>query len=84
MARCTIRLGDRSGFASGITYSHSESAADGSYNESLSVENDTQSLYLKPLGMSTMGRGGREEGKLSMEGAAEFYWELFIAPLQRE
>jgi hypothetical protein len=83
VARCTIRLGDRTGYMAGITYSHDDSAADGSYNESLSVEHDDQTLYLRPLGMSMMQRGNREENRLSMEGGAELYWELFIEPLQR-
>jgi hypothetical protein len=83
VARCAIRLGDRTGYIAGITYSHDDSAADGSYNECLSVEHDDQRLYLKPLGMSTMRRGSREENRLSMEGGAELYWELFIEPLQR-
>jgi hypothetical protein len=83
VARCAIRLGDRTGYMSGITYSHDDSAADGSYNESLSVENDDQTLYLRPLGMSMMRRGGREQNKLSMEGGAELYWDLFVEPLQR-
>jgi hypothetical protein len=83
IARCGIRLGHRTGILSGITYSHNESADNGSFNESLSVEHDDQALYLKSLGMSTMRSGGREEKKLSMEGGAELYWELFIEPLQR-
>ena len=58
---------------SGITYSYDDGADNGSYNESLSVEHDDQTLYLKPLGMSMMGRGGRQEGKLSLEGGAELY-----------
>jgi hypothetical protein len=53
------------------------------YNESLSVEHDNQTLYLKALGMSMMGSGGRQQSKLSLEGGAELYWDLFIAPLQR-
>ena len=68
---------------SGITYSHNDSADNGSYNENITIEHDDQTLYLKPLGMSMMGRGGRQEGKLSREGGAELYWELFIEPLQR-
>jgi hypothetical protein len=83
VARCKIALGDRSGFVSGITYSHNDSASSGSYNESLSVEADEQALYLKPFGMSMMGRGGREASKLSPEGGAELYWGMFIEPLQR-
>ena len=54
------------------------------YNESLSVKNDSQQLFLEPLGMSTLRRGNQQNDKLSMEGAAEFYWDLFIEPLQRD
>jgi hypothetical protein len=82
VARCAIRLGDRTGYHAGITYSHNDTG-DGGYNESLSVEHDANHLYLKPLGMSMLRRGGVESEKLSLEGAAEFYWELFIDPLQR-
>jgi len=82
LARSSIRLGDR-GFGAGITYSNSDSASDGSFNESLSVENDDQTLYLKPLGMRTMSYGDHKKEKLSVEGGAELYWSLFIEPLQR-
>jgi hypothetical protein len=82
VAHCAVRLGHRTGVMSGITYSNSGDADGTSYNESLSVEADDQSLFLRPLGMS-MHRGGRDEGKLSLEGGAEMYWELFIEPLQR-
>jgi hypothetical protein len=81
VARCSVFLGDRSGYVFGIGYSNSDSAPPGSYNENLTVENDDQMLYLKPLGMSMRHRG---EGKLSPEGAAEFYWAMFVEPLQRE
>ena len=53
----------------------------GSYNENLTVETDEQALYLKALGMSF---AHQREGKLSMEGAAELYWGMFIETLQRE
>ena len=82
VARCAIRLGDRTGFMSGIAYSHSDSSESG-FNESLSVEHDDQKLYLKPLGMSMTRRGSRDSEKLSLEGGAEFYWEMFLQPLQR-
>lgn len=81
IARCAIRLADQ--FGQGITYSHNDAAAEGSYNESLSVKNDSQQLYLQPLGMSSLRGGDRHDNKLSMEGAAELYWALFIEPLQR-
>lgn len=81
VARCSVFLGDRIGSMAGIGYSHNDAAPDGSYNENLTVEMDEQALYLKALGMSF---AHQQEGKLSMEGAAEFYWGMFIGNLQRE
>jgi hypothetical protein len=83
VARCGVRLGHPTGMLSGITYSENDRADNGSYNESLSVKHDDQTLYLKALGMSMLLRGGRHEGKLSLKGGAELYCDLFIAPLQR-
>jgi hypothetical protein len=28
--------------------------------------------------------GDRDDDKLTMEGASEYYWELFIEPLQQD
>jgi hypothetical protein len=53
---------------------------DNSINESLSVVVGEQMLALNPLGMPMRGKRGEH---LSAEGAAEYYWELFIEPLQR-
>ena len=83
VARCAIRLSDGSGHGRGITYSHDDSGTSGSYNESLSVKNDTQQLHLAPLGLNISRGRERDDNKLSMEGSAELYWELFIEPLQR-
>jgi TIR domain-containing protein len=80
VARCSVFLGDRTGFMSGISYSYDDSTSTTSFNESLSVEHDDQILYLKALGMS-MRR--QSEGKLSPEGGAELYWGMFIEPFQR-
>jgi hypothetical protein len=81
VARCSVFIGDRIGSLSGIGYSRSDAAPDGSYNENLTVETDDQSLYLKALGMSF---SHQRESKLSMEGAAEFCWGMFVEALQRE
>jgi hypothetical protein len=51
-----------------------------SYNESLSVENDDQALYLQSMGMRL---SGGDKTKLAEQGAAGFFWEMFIEPLQR-
>lgn len=54
-----------------------DSLDENSYNEQLSVDDDGYTLHLKPLGMTTQSKE-----PLTIEGAAEFYWELFIRPLQ--
>lgn len=76
--RCTIRLGLNQGFMSGITYSHSDQ--DNSYNECMSVVDDDQMLFLRPIGMSFQHRGQKDQ--LSFEGASEYYWGLLIGSLQ--
>lgn len=80
-SRCSITLGG--GFGSGISYSNDDSARHNSFNESLSVEHDDQTLFLQLLGMSTLHRTD-EKRKLTPNGAAEYYWEMFIDPLQRK
>lgn len=77
-AECTIRLGGF--FGKGITYSDGANAAGNSYNGMLTLENDDQHLYLS-ASMSMMN-GGRDQ-RLGFEGAAEHYWSMLVAPLQR-
>jgi len=79
LARCQVRLG---GFGDGIAFSYGANPDDNSLNESLSVEAGEQSLFLRPLGMQ-MHRLPDGETHLGLEGAAEYYWALFIEPLQR-
>lgn len=54
LARCKISLGGM--FGRGISFSHNDQASDGSLNESLSVEHTDGDLYLKALGMASVGR----------------------------
>jgi hypothetical protein len=75
---CKITCGGRRSFMSGITYSMNDSLDDNSYNEQLSVEDDGYTLGLHPLGMTM-----RSQEMLSVEGAAEFFWEIFIKPMQQ-
>jgi TIR domain len=79
IARCQIRLG---GQLRGISFSYGGSMSDTSFNESLSVEVGAQTLTLHPLGMQSH-RSTNGESHLSQEGAAEYYWGLFVEPLQR-
>lgn len=80
LSRCQIRLGGQ--FGKGITFSHGVTMNENSINESLSVHADEQSLGLKPMGMPMLGSHDRKSN-LSQEGAAEYYWDLFVRALQQ-
>jgi hypothetical protein len=67
----------------GIAFAHGESNTRNSLNENLSVEGDDQSMFLRSMGAASFVRQSDDEGKLSQEGAAELYWGMLIAPLQR-
>jgi hypothetical protein len=54
------------------TYSGNDRSMGDSYNESITVHGDEESLFLQPLGMSTHLRGSRD-GRWTEEGAAEYY-----------
>jgi hypothetical protein len=84
VSRCGISHGASRGFGRGITYSPDESGMGNSYSESLGVESDEQSLFLKPSSVSMMTMGRRDQdAHLTFEGAAEYYWAMLIEPLQR-
>ncbi len=51
-----------------------------SYNESLSIEDDGFSLFLKPFGMARMGQDNDKQ--LTPEGTENYYWSLFVERLQ--
>ena len=76
---CTVQLGGM--LNNGISYANSDNVRHGAYNESISVDNDDQKLFLRPMGMPQIASAGREDA-LSHEGAAEYYWALLIRPIQ--
>ena len=76
---CRIFVGSRP-FLDGIAYSSNDNMGGNSFNESLSVHAGDEDLFLKPLGMALHAHGDR---KLTLEGAAELYWDMFIDPLRR-
>jgi len=80
VARATYFTGGGA-FGSGINYVQGETTGSSSTNETLTVEADDQSLFLKSLGMASFGSD--RDRKLSQEGAAEYLWELLIGPLQQ-
>lgn len=79
-SQCKIWLAAEHRFLGGIHYSCDPSTGDNSYNESLSVEDDGYSVFLKPM-MGGMFGGDRDK-LLSQEGGAERLWEMLIRSLQ--
>jgi hypothetical protein len=77
---CVIRFQGRGGFMGGITYAYGSAVGSSGMNESLSVHDDGHTLYLTPLGMAIRSD---DKAQLSLEGAAESFWEMFVSFLQR-
>ena len=63
----------------GIAFSANENIGHGGFNENLSIAADSEGMYLHPLGMAIRQTSGR----LTFEGAAELYWEMFVDGLRR-
>jgi len=76
---CRVWMGGQH-FSGGIAYSVGERGDDSSMNESLSVDDDGYTLFLKPLGFFIRDRANQ---KLTYEGGAESYWNKLIELLQR-
>lgn len=81
ITQCKIWLGGRRGFSGGIAYSNSITSFDNTLNDSMSVESDGHTLFFKAMGMPFFG-SNTDTSSLSKEGAAEYFWEIFIRPLQ--
>jgi TIR domain len=62
-----------------ITYSMTDEPRRNGMNEAIYVKADDQTLYFEALGMQSYGQ---EKEKLTFQGAAELFWEIFIRPLQ--
>ncbi len=62
-----------------IEYAMTDEPLYGGMNEAAYVKSDDQMLYFEPLGMQSSGQRGE---KLSFEGVAEFFWRIFVSPLQ--
>lgn len=79
VSKCTIFLGGWGDQINTIGYNSSDNGATNSYNQSLTVESDSQHMYFK----AGMIFSQTISEKLSFEGAAELFWGRFIEPLQR-
>jgi TIR domain len=82
VAQCRIWLGGLGPRAGQILYSMNDAGSDNSFNEMMSVGDDREALFLRPAGMQ-IHRNTSDTGTLTMQGAAEYYWSIFIEPLQR-
>ena len=80
VAQCSVWYGGGDPGSIAIYYSDSGEAQRSSFNESLSVVDDGYTLQLKPMNMQMFL--DHSEDALSQQGAAEYYWSLFIRPLQ--
>jgi hypothetical protein len=79
-SECGIYCGGQGGFSKGINYSRSLPLSRNMLNESLNVQSDENTLGLKPAGFNVMNK---LEGNLTFEGAADYYWQILMEPLQR-
>jgi hypothetical protein len=79
-SRCGIWQGNGSSTMDGILFSYSGIGQGGSYNESMSVGDNGYTLFLEPMGMAHFGQD--KDKKLTHDGAAEYYWSLFIKRLR--
>jgi hypothetical protein len=77
-AWCRIFTG-HGAMGNGIAFSANESTGVGGFNENLSIEADAEGIHLRPLGMGMR----QSSGRLTFEGGAELYWDMFIDSLRR-
>jgi hypothetical protein len=78
-SECMIFIGGTFGNHS-ISYSNHISSSRNSLNNSLSLTDSGEILCFRPGAMSFVGLKANEN--LTNEGASEYYWEIFIQPLQ--
>jgi hypothetical protein len=82
ISACGIRLDGFFGRRQ-IVFSYDPDATN-SMNEAAGVADDGQTMFLKATGFSTVVSGqGMQKERLTKHGAAEMFWALLIAPLQR-
>ena len=62
-----------------IEYSMTDEPRHGGMNEAVLVKTDDQMIYFEALGMQSFGNS---KEKLTFQGAAELFWEIFIRALQ--
>lgn len=81
VSECSIWLGGLGGRSQALSFSYSANSAKNSFNEMVSIESDSQSMFFKALGMQHHHLG--RDAQLSEQGASEYFWGMFIERLQR-
>jgi hypothetical protein len=62
-----------------IEYSMTDEPRHGGMNEAVTVRADEEAIYFEALGLQSYGS---TKDRLTFQGAAELFWELFMRPLQ--
>ena len=62
-----------------IEYSMTDEPRHGGMNEAVTVRADEEAIYFEALELQSYG--GTKD-RLTFQGAAELFWELFMRPLQ--
>jgi hypothetical protein len=81
-AECMIFYGNSFAMSKGIIFSYNISSSRSNLNEAVYVADDGYNLYLKPIGISLTMTGVQRKDVLTNEGAAEYFWSMFIHRLQ--
>ena len=81
VSECSIWIGGLGGRSQALSYSNNANAPKGSFNEMVSIDSDSQSMYFKALGMQNYHSD--KNAQLSEQGASEYFWAMFIERLQR-
>ena len=79
VCRGSVSLGGSTMGGESIEYSMTDEPRHGGMNEAVMVRADDQMIYFEALGMQSYGNS---KDRLSFQGAAELFWEVFIRPLQ--
>ena len=78
-SKCGIWLGGLTSM-NALLFSFQGVGNGNSYNESMSVRDDGYTLFLEPVGFTMFGQ--QQNKKLTNEGAAEYFWTLFVEKLR--
>jgi hypothetical protein len=79
VCRGSASLGGSTMGSDSIEYSMTDEPRHGGMNEAVLVRTDDQMIYFEALGMQSYTSS---KEKLTFQGAADLFWEIFIRPLQ--